>query len=113
MSAIDERAAHIRIFTVPDRAVGSSAVLQYAAVAADWERPRLQINPNPEPVLTDDEQFLAMSLSPRRLSAELGLKNLTITTGLVDTYSTPTLIGLVASRQLDTSPMKVLLTVPR
>ncbi|OYN74664.1 zinc-dependent alcohol dehydrogenase family protein [Mycolicibacterium sphagni] len=32
-------------------------------------------------------------------------KNLTITTGLVDTYSTPTLIGLVASHQLDTSPM--------
>ena len=26
-------------------------------------------------------------------------------TGLVDTYSTPTLIGLVASHQLDTSPM--------
>jgi len=26
-------------------------------------------------------------------------KNLTITTGLVDTYSTPTLIGLVASHQ--------------
>jgi alcohol dehydrogenase len=25
--------------------------------------------------------------------------------GLVDTYSTPTLIGLVASRRLDTSPM--------
>jgi alcohol dehydrogenase len=32
-------------------------------------------------------------------------KNLTITTGLVDTYSTPTLIGLVASHQIDTSPM--------
>lgn len=32
-------------------------------------------------------------------------KNLTITTGLVDTYSTPTLIGLVASRRLDATPM--------
>ncbi|CAN5548520.1 zinc-dependent alcohol dehydrogenase family protein [soil metagenome] len=32
-------------------------------------------------------------------------KNLTITTGLVDTHSTPTLIGLVAGDQLDTSPM--------
>lgn len=31
--------------------------------------------------------------------------DLTITTGLVDTYSTPTLIGLVASHRLDTSPM--------
>ena len=36
---------------------------------------------------------------------DLWIKNLTITTGLVDTYSTPTLIGLVASHQLDTSPM--------
>lgn len=33
------------------------------------------------------------------------IKDLTITTGLVDTYSTPTLIGLVSSGQLDTSPM--------
>ena len=32
-------------------------------------------------------------------------KNLTITTGLVDTFSTPTLIGLVASGRLDTTPM--------
>ncbi len=38
-------------------------------------------------------------------SEDIWLKNLTITTGLVDTYSTPTLIGLVASHQLDTSPM--------
>jgi alcohol dehydrogenase len=36
---------------------------------------------------------------------DIWIKNLTITTGLVDTHSTPTLIGLVASRQLDTSPM--------
>lgn len=36
---------------------------------------------------------------------DIWIKNLTITTGLVDTYSTPTLIGLVASRQLDTSAM--------
>lgn len=32
-------------------------------------------------------------------------KNLTITTGLVDTNSTPTLIELVASRLIDTTPM--------
>ena len=38
---------------------------------------------------------------------DIWIKNLTITTGLVDTYSTPTLIGLVASHQLDTSPMKL------
>ena len=36
---------------------------------------------------------------------DIWIKNLTITTGLVDTYSTPTLIGLVASHQLDTAPM--------
>ena len=36
---------------------------------------------------------------------DIWIKSLTITTGLVDTYSTPTLIGLVASHQLDTSPM--------
>jgi alcohol dehydrogenase len=36
---------------------------------------------------------------------DIWIKNLTITTGLVDTYSTPALIGLVASHQLDTSPM--------
>lgn len=36
---------------------------------------------------------------------DIWIKNLTITTGLVDTYSTPTLIGLVASHPLDTSPM--------
>ena len=33
---------------------------------------------------------------------DIWIKNLTITTGLVDTYSTPTLIGLVASHRLDT-----------
>lgn len=32
---------------------------------------------------------------------ELWIRNVTITTGLVDTYSTPTLIKLVASAQLD------------
>ena len=36
---------------------------------------------------------------------DIWIKDLTITTGLVDTYSTPTLIGLVASRHIDTSPM--------
>ncbi|MET0474510.1 MAG: zinc-dependent alcohol dehydrogenase family protein [Mycobacterium sp.] len=36
---------------------------------------------------------------------DVWIKNLTITTGLVDTRSTPTLIGLVASGQIDTSSM--------
>ncbi|GAA2568964.1 zinc-dependent alcohol dehydrogenase family protein [Mycolicibacterium diernhoferi] len=36
---------------------------------------------------------------------EIWIKNLTITTGLVDTYSTPTLVGLVAGQRLDTTAM--------
>jgi alcohol dehydrogenase len=32
---------------------------------------------------------------------DLWIKNITITTGLVDTYSTPTLLGLVATHQID------------
>jgi hypothetical protein len=38
MSAIDERVASIRMFTVPGRPVEVLAVYQYSAVAADWER---------------------------------------------------------------------------
>jgi alcohol dehydrogenase len=34
---------------------------------------------------------------------DLWIKNITITTGLVDTYSTPTLLGLVATGQIDTA----------
>ena len=36
---------------------------------------------------------------------DIWIKNLTITTGLVDTYSAPTVIGLVGSHRLDTAPM--------
>jgi alcohol dehydrogenase len=44
--------------------------------------------------------------APATLHLEsIWIKNLTITTGLVDTSSTPTLIGLVASHRLDTAPM--------
>ncbi|GGM03139.1 alcohol dehydrogenase [Dactylosporangium sucinum] len=34
---------------------------------------------------------------------DLWIKNVTITTGLVDTYSTPTLLGLVAAHQIDSA----------
>ncbi len=34
---------------------------------------------------------------------DLWIKNVTITTGLVDTYSTPTLLRLVAARQVDSA----------
>ena len=93
MSAIDERAAHIRMFTVPDRAVGSSAVFQYASVAADWERLRLRINRNSVPVLADDERFSATSVSLRKLSAGLGLK-----TCSAKTASTEDVIGITGRR---------------
>ena len=36
---------------------------------------------------------------------DLWTKNITITTGLVDTYSTPTLLAMLASGQLDTEPL--------
>lgn len=36
---------------------------------------------------------------------DIWIKNLTLTTGLVDTYSTPTLVELVACGRLDTAPM--------
>ena len=35
---------------------------------------------------------------------DLWIKNVTITTGLVDTYSTPTLMSMLATGQLDTAP---------
>ncbi|WP_327092479.1 zinc-dependent alcohol dehydrogenase family protein [Nonomuraea sp. NBC_01738] len=35
---------------------------------------------------------------------ELWIRNLTITTGLVDTYSTPTLLSMITAGRLDTSP---------
>jgi alcohol dehydrogenase len=42
--------------------------------------------------------------SPATLHLETAwIRNLTITTGLVDTYSTPTLLRMVASGQLDVS----------
>jgi alcohol dehydrogenase len=44
--------------------------------------------------------------APATLHLErIWIKNLTITTGLVDTISTPTLIKLVANHQIDTAPL--------
>jgi hypothetical protein len=84
MSAIDERVAHIRMFTVPGRPVKVLAVYQYAAVAADWERLRLRIRHSLLPVLADDERFAAMSVTLRGLSAELGLRTCTAKTAGTD-----------------------------
>jgi hypothetical protein len=93
MSVVDERAGHIRMFTVPDRAVRLSAVFHYAAVAADWEWLRLRISHNPVPVSADDERFSAMSVSLRALSAELGLK-----TCSAKTAGTQDVIGITGRR---------------
>ena len=84
MSVIDERVAHIRMFTVPGRPVEVAVVYQYAAVGADWERLRLRVRRNPMPVLADDERFAAMSMTLRRLSAELGLTTCTAKTAGTD-----------------------------
>ncbi len=77
MSAVDERVAYIRMFTVPHRPVKVMVVFQYAAVAADWERLRLRVRRNPASVRTDDERFSALSVTLRELSTELGLKTCT------------------------------------
>ena len=37
---------------------------------------------------------------------DLWIKDVTITTGLVDTYSTPTLLRLLADHQLDPAPLR-------
>ena len=84
MSAIDERVANIRMFTVPGRPVEVVAVYQYAAVAADWERLRLRVRHNPLPVLADDERFSALSVTLQRLSSELALETCTTTTASTD-----------------------------
>lgn len=84
MSAIDERVAYIRMFTVPGRPVEVRLVHQYAAVAADWERLRLRIRRNPVPVPAEDERFSAMSVTLRKLSTELGLKTCTADTAATD-----------------------------
>ena len=76
MSAIDQRVASIRMFTVPGRPVEVLAVYQYAAVAADWERLRLRVRHNPLPVLADDERSPAMSVTLQRLSTDLGLEDM-------------------------------------
>jgi hypothetical protein len=81
------------MFTVPDRAVCSSAVFRYAAVAADWERLRLHLNRNPVPVLADDERYSAVSLALRKLSAELGLK-----TCSAKTAGTEDVVGITGRR---------------
>ena len=49
----------------------------------------------------------ACTASPPTLHLEeLWIRNVTITTGLVDTYSTPTLLRLVAGHQIDAGPLR-------
>ncbi len=77
MSAIDERVAYIRMFTVPSRPVEVAVVFQYAAIAADWERLRLRLHRDRVLVRDDDERFSTLSVNLRRLSVALGLKTCT------------------------------------
>lgn len=80
MSAIDERVAYIRMFTVPGRPAEVFLVHQYAALAADWERLRLRLHRNRILVRADDERFSTLTMILRRLSIELGLKTCTAKT---------------------------------
>ena len=84
MSAIDERVAYIRMFTVPGRPVEVGMVFQYAAVAADWERLRLRLHRNGVLVRADDERFTTLGVTLRRLSIALGLKTCTTKTAGTD-----------------------------
>ncbi len=72
------------MFTVPGRPVAVLSVLEYATVAADWERLRLRVRRNTEPVQADDERFSAMTVTLRRLSVELGLTTCTAETAGID-----------------------------
>jgi hypothetical protein len=84
MSAVDERVAHIRMFTVPRRSVEVLSVYRYAAVAADWERLRLRVRRDPLRVSAANEQYSATCQCLRELSAALGLTTCTATTAGAD-----------------------------
>jgi hypothetical protein len=77
MNAVDERAASIRMFTVPGWHVGTAVVRQYGGVAAEWERLRLLEHKN-SGLADDDERFLALSAILQRLSIDLGLQTCTV-----------------------------------
>jgi threonine dehydrogenase-like Zn-dependent dehydrogenase len=51
------------------------------------------------PGVTDEQILMLADILPT--GYEVGVLNVTITTGLVDTYTTPTLLRLVISQQLD------------
>jgi hypothetical protein len=72
MSTINERAASIRMFTVPEKHGGYDLVRKYAIAAAQWERLRLYDRGNS--VLADEERFLTLSAHLQRLSKDLGLR---------------------------------------
>jgi hypothetical protein len=80
VSAIDERVARIRMFTVPGRQVSVVHVHEYALVAADWERQRLRVHNNPLPVQADDDLLALQTATLRKLSTQLGLLTCTAAT---------------------------------
>lgn len=78
MNAVDERAASIRMFTVPGLHVGTAVMRQYGIVAAQWERLRLLEHQNSGLADDDDQRFLGLSAILQRLSIDLGLQTCTL-----------------------------------
>ncbi len=80
--------------------LGADVTMEAVGVPATFEQAVALVRPG------GHVANLGVHGSPATLHLEdIWIKDITITTGLVDTYSTPTLIGLVASGRLDTSPM--------
>jgi hypothetical protein len=76
VKALDERAASIRMFTVPGLDVGTAVLRQYGIVAAQWEH--LRLLEHQDSVLADEERFLTLSAILQRLSTDLGLQTCTV-----------------------------------
>ncbi len=93
----DDVAAAVRELT---GGLGADVTMEAVGVPATFEQAVALVRPG------GHVANLGVHGSPATLHLEdIWIKDITITTGLVDTYSTPTLIGLVASGRLDTSPM--------
>lgn len=96
-SSRDDVAAIVRDLT---GGLGADVTMEAVGIPATFEQAVALVRPG------GHVANIGVHGKPATLHLEdIWIKNLTITTGLVDTYSTPTLIGLVDSGRLDTSSM--------
>lgn len=80
--------------------LGADAAMEAVGIPATFEQAVRLVRPG------GHVANIGVHGAPATLHLEdIWIKNLTITTGLVDTHSTPRLIGLVAAHQIDTSAM--------